>query len=256
MTELPGGTMFYFAFNHDRPAFKGSGQIPLAKAINWAIDRPALVRAFGYLGGERTDQILPPAMGRDATLYPLGGVSERSLAKARSLLAKAAFKPRSLVLYSPQGPFRLWAQIFQFNLKRLGIDVEIKYFPTFGAMFAQASTRVEPFDVVMAPWSPDYADGFAYFGLLLDGDTLQQTGNFNLAYFNRPKYNTAIHRIEGMSGEARRKAWADLDVEMMRDDPPWASVMVPANVDFVSKSVGCYVFQPAIGFDLGAACKK
>src|SRR6266545_4813500 len=29
----------YFAFNHDRPAFKGPGQIPLKQAINWAIDR-------------------------------------------------------------------------------------------------------------------------------------------------------------------------------------------------------------------------
>ncbi len=83
----------YFAFNHDRPAFKGPGQIPLEKAINWAIDRPALVRATGYLGGKRTDQILPPAMGRDQSIYPLSGVDEESLARARALLAKARFKP-------------------------------------------------------------------------------------------------------------------------------------------------------------------
>ena len=37
-------TMEYFAFNHDRPAFKGVGQIPLKQAINWAIDRPRLVQ--------------------------------------------------------------------------------------------------------------------------------------------------------------------------------------------------------------------
>ena len=35
---------WYLAFNHDRPAFKGPGQIPLKKAINYAIDRPALLR--------------------------------------------------------------------------------------------------------------------------------------------------------------------------------------------------------------------
>ncbi len=52
---------WYFAFNHDRPAFKGPGQIPLKKAINHALDRPALARAFGYLGVKRTDQMLPPA---------------------------------------------------------------------------------------------------------------------------------------------------------------------------------------------------
>jgi hypothetical protein len=60
-----------------------------------------------------------------------------------------------------------------------------------------------------------------------------------------------------MSGAARRQAWAALDVEMMRDDPPWAPFLNGARADFVSKSFGCYVFQPVIGrLDIAAACKK
>jgi len=44
---------------------------------------------------------------------------------------------------------------------------------------------------------------------------------------------------------------------MMRDDPPLAPVMTFASQDFVSKSFGCYVFQPVIGRpDLAAACKR
>jgi oligopeptide transport system substrate-binding protein len=77
----PGGQLFvvpvantwYLAFNHERPAFRGPGQIPLKKAINYAIDRLALLRPVGYLGGKRTDQILPPALGRAESIYPLGG---------------------------------------------------------------------------------------------------------------------------------------------------------------------------------------
>ena len=46
----PGGQFFvspllatwFVTFNHERSAFKGRGQIPLKKAINFAIDRPAL----------------------------------------------------------------------------------------------------------------------------------------------------------------------------------------------------------------------
>ena len=39
--------------------------------MKWAIDRPSLVRQFGYLGGGRTDQILPPGMPgfKDAPVY-------------------------------------------------------------------------------------------------------------------------------------------------------------------------------------------
>jgi peptide/nickel transport system substrate-binding protein len=249
----------FFAFNHDRPSFSGPGQIPLKQAINWAIDRPALVRVDGFLGAKRTDQILPPAMGRNASIYPLGSVTERSLARARALLAKANFKPQKLVLYTAsigRGPFATWAQIFQFNLKRLGITVEIKYF-SFTELFERVSTRGEPFDVTINAFIADYADPITFFGAALNGRNLKQTGNTNLAYFDRPKYNRAIERIDRLSGEPRRKAWADLDVEMMRDDPPWAPFENPAERDFVSKSFGCYVFQPVLGRpDIAAACKR
>ena len=50
----------YFAFNHDRPLFKGAKGTDLAKAINYAIDRKAILAQAGYLAGKRTDQILPP----------------------------------------------------------------------------------------------------------------------------------------------------------------------------------------------------
>ncbi|MGE5272811.1 MAG: ABC transporter substrate-binding protein [Verrucomicrobiota bacterium] len=249
----------YFAFNHDRPAFKGRGQIPLMEAINWAIDRPALVRASGYLGGERTDQILPPAMGREASIYPSGGVDEKSLAAARALFAKAKFKPKTLVLYTATSPsfFAIWAQIFQFNMKRLGIDVQIRYFGSAGALFTAAGVRGAPFDVVTGRWTVDYADPSTYFDPLLNGDNITSTGNTNIAYFDRPEYNRTIERIDSLTGPGRRKAWADLDVEMMRDDPPWAPFLNGARADFVSRSFGCYVLQPVIGRpDIAAACKK
>ena len=63
----------YFALNNDRPAFKNN--LSFRKAVNNAIDRPALVRAGGYLGGKRTDQILPPAMTKDVNVYPLKGAN-------------------------------------------------------------------------------------------------------------------------------------------------------------------------------------
>lgn len=248
------GTSF-FAFNHDRPGFKGPGQIPRKQAINWALDRRALVATTGYLGGKRTDQILPPAMGRDESIYPLGPVTEQRLVKARALLAKARFRPKALVLYvSNLLTASAQAQIFQFNLKRLGIDVEIKYFPP-GAPEAKASTRGEPYDVLLSGWGIDYADPISFF-VALDGTRIRKTGNTNSAYFDRPQYNREIARIGRMSGEARREAWAALDLEMMRNDPPWAPFLNFVNRDFVSKSFGCYVFNPVFSLDIAAACKK
>jgi peptide/nickel transport system substrate-binding protein len=251
----PALATMYFAFNHDRPAFKGPGQIPLAKAINWAIDRHALVQAAGFLGGKRTDQILPPAMARPASIYPVNGVTDAALAKARALLAQAKLRPKTLVLWAPSfPPPGAWAQIFQYDLKRIGIDVQIEYFQTYGAMDPKASVRGAPYDVMIQGWFVDYADPISFFSTL--NGNLQPAGNQNFAYFDNPKYNRAIARISRLGGTARAKAWADLDVEMMRDDPPWAPFMTPAGRDFVSASLGCYVYQPVYGFDIAAACKR
>ena len=186
----------YYAFNHDRPAFKGPGQIPLKKAINWAIDRPALARAAGYLAGKRTDQILPPAMAESTRLYPLAGVSEQSLRRARALLRQARLRPRKLVLYTFDvlyGP--AWAQIVTFNLRRLGIEVEIKHFDidSYGTVIG---TLGAPFDLAIGGWNADYADGGTFFRPLLHGSSIVKSGNFNTAYFDRPVYNRAIERIE------------------------------------------------------------
>jgi ABC-type transport system substrate-binding protein len=91
----PGGQLFvsplagtrYFVFNHSRPAFSEPGQVAPKKAINFAIDRPALARPRGHLLGERTDQMLPPPPGRAEGIYPRGDANldaaRRGLAKAR-----------------------------------------------------------------------------------------------------------------------------------------------------------------------------
>ena len=63
----------------------------LAKAVNYAIDRKAMLAQGGYLAGKRTDQILPPGIAgfRDANLYPLKGPD---IATAKKWAAKAGVK--------------------------------------------------------------------------------------------------------------------------------------------------------------------
>lgn len=93
--------------------------------VNWAIGRPQMVRQHGFLGGGRTDQILPPSMPgfRDADLYPLKGAQ---VAKAKSLAAGSSRggKATMYTFNSAFGP--TIAQVVQFNPKQIGIDVDVK----------------------------------------------------------------------------------------------------------------------------------
>jgi peptide/nickel transport system substrate-binding protein len=241
-----------FAFNHDRQAFKGPGQIPLAKAINFAIDRPALARALGYLAGRRTDQMLPTALGRDEGIYPLRGADP---ATAKKWLAKARIKPTRLVMYTGNAPATVtMAQVLAFDLKQLGIDLDVKLFD-FVALIQKASTRGEPYDIVTNDWAVDYADPAGFFLAVLN-PVIQDTGNSNYSYFADPAIAARMRAANQLTGDARRKAWADLDVDLMRDNPPWAPFLHATLVNFVSASFGCFLYHPVYGLDIAAACKK
>jgi peptide/nickel transport system substrate-binding protein/oligopeptide transport system substrate-binding protein len=253
----PGGRFFvrpslatqFVAFNHQRPAFKGRGQIPLKKAINFAIDRLVLARAFGYLAGKRTDQMLPPALARPASIYPLAGADP---AKARNFLARARLRPTALVLYASNSPSGVaQAQMLVSSLKQIGIDLQVKYFD-INVLNEKATTRGEPFDLILQGWGPDYADPAGFFVPLLSRGG-QGGGGANL---DDPRINGRIEATNRLTGEARRKAWADLDVDLMRNDPPWAPFLHATARTFVSKSVGCMLDHPVYGFDIAAVCKK
>jgi ABC-type oligopeptide transport system substrate-binding subunit len=241
----PGLSTKYVVFNHDRPAFDGPGQIPLKKAINYAIDRPAMARAWGYLAGKRTDQLLPPALARTMGIYPLEGADPTT---ARKWLARAKRKPKELVLYaSSSGPSRVaMAQVLVFNLKQIGIDVEVKYFDTV-TLSEKAATPGEPFDLLQLGWAADYPDGAGFFISLL------RSGGVNL---DDPRLQRRIDAVNRLTGEARRRAWADLDVDLMRDNPPWAPTVHSQKRAFVSRSTGCFLDHPVYGFDIAAVCKK
>ena len=257
----PGGQFFvtpalvtwYLAFNHDRPAFKGPGQIPLKQAINFALDRASLVRPVGFLAGRRTDQILPPALARPASIYPLG---RPNLAAAKRFYAQARVKPTTLVYYTTNASTSVaQAQNLDFQLKQIGIDLEVKYFDA-QTLNEKIQTRGEPFDIARDGWAADYADGGSFLETLLDGERIDPMGNLNVAYFDDPLTNARIDAAKGLTGNARRRAWEALDVELMRTNPPWAPLYNANNRSFVSKSFGCFLYHPLYGVDIAAACKR
>ena len=243
----PGLTTSYVVFNHSRPAFAGAAQIPVKKAINYAIDRPELARQFGHFGGRRTDQLLPPSLARGERMYPRAGSDYPT---ARRLLADAARPPRELVLYADSSPSGVsLAQTLVFNLGQIGIDVQVKIFDV-NALNDRLATAGEPFDLALGGWVADYADPAGFFVSLLE------PGSGSGVNLDDPAINRRVAVASRLTGNARRKAWADLDVELMRTNPPWAPFVHNLRRTFVSKSTGCVLVHPVYGFDIAAACKK
>src|SRR4051812_18611752 len=246
----------YLAFNHDRGPFKGAKGIALAKAINYAIDRKAMLAQGGYLAGKRTDQILPPGIAgfRDASLYPLKGPD---IATAKKWAAKAGVKSGQTLEYytSNTGSAPLVAQILQFNLKQLGINVNSHLFAR-AVQIEKEGTRGEPFDLTSEAWIADYADPYDFINVLLSGDNLHASNNNNVAYFNSPAYNAQMRSAALLSGSKRYSAYSTLEVSMIKNTPPWAARSNFNDRVLVSKRVGCFTFNPIYSVDLAAVCIK
>ena len=78
---VPQPIVAYLALNTERPLFKNNPW--LRRAVNYALDRPALVRLFGPQGATPSDEYLPPGFpGYQAPRLPVGAPD---LAKARAL---------------------------------------------------------------------------------------------------------------------------------------------------------------------------
>jgi ABC-type transport system substrate-binding protein len=246
----------YLAFNHDRPLFKGAAGTALAKAINYAIDRPALLAQGGYLAGKRTDQILPPGLAgfRDASLYPL---KKPDLTTAKKWMAKTGVKDGQTVeLYtSNRGSAPLAAQIIQFNLKQIGLNVNTHLFAR-AVQIDKEGTRGEPFDITTEGWIADYADPYDFINVLLCGCNLHDSNNNNVAYYNNPTFNKQMEAASLMAGAKRYSTYGNLDVKMMATDPPWAPRNNFNDRILVSKRVGCFTYNSIYSMDLAAACIK
>jgi ABC-type transport system substrate-binding protein len=232
---VPGNVLRVLVLNESRPLFRNNTK--LRQAVNFAVDRRALVREAGPFIERPTDQyLLPGSPGlRDERIYPLEGPD---LPKARAL-AKGNLRSRKAVLYTIDIPSDIArAQILQRNLKAIGIELEIKQFPVT-LYFEKIATPGEPWDLARVQFT-DLTDP-VYLNFLF-GDSLP------------PKYKQLLDRASRLTGDERYRAYGELDVQISRYIAPMIPVAAVSQQTFVSRRVGCIVLNPVL--DLTAVCLK
>jgi YVTN family beta-propeller protein len=243
------------SMNTSRPLFS---QLRLRRAVNYAIDRQALVaqgRRFAevnpFNAGTPTDDYIPSSTtgARDSELYPVDGPDLR---RAKRI---AGHVDATAIMYTPNlSPWREEAQIIRRNLKPLGIDVQVKEFP-IGEYFTRVGRRGEPFDLAVSGWSlpsPDPATALEIF----DGNTIGPKGNFNFSYFSDPAFDRKVKAAAKLSGAERYRVFNQLALDLKRDAVPAAAIATTASRDFFSARMGCQVYQPVHGMDIAALCVR
>jgi ABC-type oligopeptide transport system substrate-binding subunit len=242
----PGFTLRAFMLNTNSPLFRGN--LPLRKAINYAIDRPSFAGADP--DAHLTDQFLPPQLPgfRDAKLYPLGGPD---LQKARSL-ARDHLRGGKATLYVADLPLTLaLGQLLKKNLREIGLEVEVKGIPQ-PAYDARITKPGEPFDIAffVTP-SVDFYDPYAFLNLYFESRFIGRTNSSNL---RSATYDRRLRAASRLHGKERLRTYGRLDADLVRDVAPVVPLTYISEPTLVSKHVGCILLRPAL--DLAAACLK
>jgi peptide/nickel transport system substrate-binding protein len=241
-----------FVLNTSRPLFRNN--LELRRAVNFAIDRHALVATeINPFVETPTDQYLPPTMPgyRNAHIYPLKGPDLR---RARAL-ARGHTRSGKAVLYTCSEVFCIGpAQIVQQSLKKIGIAVRIRAFPT-AVQLEKMATRGEPFDIGRIWFGAAYSDPAQFFSIF-DGRNVggRFPATVNFSRFDSPRFNMLLDRAGKLVGPARYRAYGDLDVQLARRAAPAIPYSNFNEFTFVSPNVGCVIPNPYL--DLTAVCLK
>ncbi len=249
----PAAVVSYLALNTARPTFKDE---LVRQAVNWAINRKAILQPSGYGAGVPADKYLPPQISgssEEQSVYPLDSAD---LTKAKALMQQAGASNLTAVLYTcnqPPCPDR--AAIIQQELKQIGIDVQIKEFDR-GVQFTKEGQKGEPFDIADEGWIADYYDAYDFINILLNGETIPETGGNNFSYFNDPTFNKRMDDANQLTGSQRDQTYGQLATDLAKGPAPWASRSFGTNIDFFGPKIGCQVNQGSYGFALNTFCLR
>jgi peptide/nickel transport system substrate-binding protein len=212
--------------------------------MNWALDRPAMLRILGKYAGKRSDQILVPGVPgfKPYNLYAFRGANPAMAKK----VSGGSIPGTVAVVHSTSQTATNIAQVAEYNLSKLGVSFKDK--PVPGSIYYNTlETRGADFDMARAGWCADYFDPFDYINVNFDGRSIQERNNVNLSYLSSPKLNAAMDRAAALSGSARASAYAALDRKIMADYAPWVPYGIVNDAFFVSTKVHNFVYSSYTG---------
>jgi len=230
--------------------------VRVRRAVSYAIDRAAIVRAVG--GPDRaqpTCQFLPPNFPGYRPYCPFtlepspaGLWTAPDLPKARRLIAATGTRGAKVTVWAPPSHRPEGAVVvatlkqlgYRARLKRLGLD----YYRKIGDSRLKIQAGVHS-------WQADYPAPSAFIEALLSCAAFRRGTSFNLnaSEFCDRRIESEIERaldLQTTDPAVANGLWAKIDRELV-DQAPVVPLVNPKQIDFVSQRVGNYQYNPQWG---------
>jgi len=214
--------------------------VKVRQALNYAVDRGALVKIFGGQGSA-TENVVPPGLG---SAYHKNGFYPYDLAKAKALVAASGTKGQSVQVWSSNtDPQPKAAQYLATVLGSLGYKATVKTLDEGVYYDTVAAQKTDP-QISYNDWNQDYPEASDWVDLLLNGNRITNVGNNNGSNIDVPALNAKSEAALQMPvGDARNAQWAQLDAAYMKDHAPLIPFLNRRFPKFSSPKLGGLVFS-------------
>jgi YVTN family beta-propeller protein len=218
------------------------------QAVSYAVDRGAWVALAGGPAAARpTCQILPPGLPgyRPFCLY-----RGPDLARARRLVAASGTAGTRVTVWTlgpnfvPQGRYIVGV------LRQLGYRASLRSVG-LATYFRRISDTRNHVQIAFDNWIADYPAPSNFINVLLSCGAFRTASpaNNNRAGFCDRNINAEIQqarRLQVTNPPSANKLWGQIEREIMRQ-APWVPMINPKLIDFVSRRVGDYQYNPEWG---------
>lgn len=212
----------YLAMNCEKEPFTDAR---VRRAINYAINRPEIVRSFFGDTGQVASNAMPPTVPyfREATEpYPYDPD------EARRLLEEAGvgdgfdmdlwFMPIPRP-YMPDG--RGVAQAMQRDLEQVGINARLVT-REWGTYLEETGKGAH--DAAMLGWSGDNGDPDNFLNVLLSSASATEEDAQNIAYYKNPELDRLLRQGATTVDENERRRLYEQAQEIIYNDAPWVPI--------------------------------
>jgi len=240
LIEMPSIIERYMVLN---TKYKPLSDVRVRQAINYALDRKAIIRIAWGGAGIEADSVIPPNLA----FYKKQSIWPYDLAKAKALLKEAGYPNGFKVVYlTPNATPRMRAtEMVQQQLGKIGITGEIQSMDAASFYNKLESHRADdpnpvPF-IAFAGWSASTGDA--------DGGTrpLISTSGFppamsNFGFFSDPEVDRLINAgLQSADPKVRGNAYGRLQ-DYVWDKAPWGYLFVDTML--AAKSKKCSGIYP------------
>jgi peptide/nickel transport system substrate-binding protein len=218
IVRQPSNNLAYVAMNVEKKPFDN---VLVRRAVAYAIDIPAIVRALYGPGTSAGDNWTPPGMlGENPAVH----IYPHDVAMAKKLLAQAGYPngfatslylPTSPRPYMPD-PLRL-AEAIQADLKAAGIDVTLEPYE-FGVFLSKVQNGEHP--MCLIGWNGDNGDPDDFYYPLLDQDSAVKGSAQNYAFWRDPAFHRLMLAGQRSSNEAVRRRIYQAAAQLVHDQVP------------------------------------